>query len=118
MIGRISLHETLQEVLGQHELVFSPGFGKIKRVQATLHENLEALEVSLASPRYFLGFTQALAFPVGNNGSYTLLEGISIYMVLPTMLYGCETVMKRHESRLQTEMAYLRRVEGVTSLIE
>ena len=40
-------------------------------------------------------------------------------MVLPTMLYGCETwtVMKRHESRLQTtEMAYLRRVEGITRL--
>ena len=38
-------------------------------------------------------------------------------IVLPTMLYGSETwtVMKRHESRLgATEMAYLRRVEGVT----
>ena len=38
-------------------------------------------------------------------------------MVIPTMLYGSETwtVMKRHESRLgATEMAYLRRVVGVT----
>ena len=38
-------------------------------------------------------------------------------MVLPTMLYGCETwtVIKRHESRLQTtEKTYLRRVEWVT----
>ena len=40
-------------------------------------------------------------------------------IVLPTMLYGSETwtVMKRHESRLgATEMAYLRRVEGVTRM--
>ena len=40
-------------------------------------------------------------------------------IVLPTMLYGSETwtVMKRHTSRLGvTEMAYLRRVEGVTRI--
>ena len=40
-------------------------------------------------------------------------------IMLPTMLYGSETwtVMKRHESRLgATEMAYLRRVEGVTMM--
>ena len=40
-------------------------------------------------------------------------------MVIPTMLYGSETwtMMKRHESRLgATEMAYLRRVEGVTRI--
>ena len=38
-------------------------------------------------------------------------------MVIPTMLYGSETwtMMKRYESRLgATEMAYLRRVEGLT----
>ena len=38
-------------------------------------------------------------------------------MVIPTMLYGSEawTMMKRYENRLgATEMAYLRRVEGVT----
>ena len=36
-------------------------------------------------------------------------------MVIPTMLYGCETwtVMKRHESRQQEMgMAMLRRMEG------
>ena len=40
-------------------------------------------------------------------------------MVIPTMLYGSETwtVMKRHESRLgATEMAYMRRVVGVTRI--
>ena len=40
-------------------------------------------------------------------------------MVVPTLLYGCETwtIQKRHVSRLQvTEMRYLRRVEGVTKL--
>ena len=40
-------------------------------------------------------------------------------MVVPTLLYGCETwtILKCHESRLQaTEMRYLRRVEGVTKL--
>ena len=40
-------------------------------------------------------------------------------MVVPTLLYGCETwtIQKRHVSRLQvTEMRYLRRAEGVTKL--
>ena len=40
-------------------------------------------------------------------------------MVVPTLLYGCETwtIQKRHVSRLQaTEMRYLMRVEGVTKL--
>ena len=40
-------------------------------------------------------------------------------MVIPTMLYGSETwtMMKRHKSRLRaTEMAYLRRVVGVTRI--
>ena len=40
-------------------------------------------------------------------------------MVIPTMLYGCETwtVIKGHESRQQAmEMAQLRRMEGVTRL--
>ena len=40
-------------------------------------------------------------------------------IVLLTMLYGSETwtMMKRHDSRLgATEMAYLRRVEGVTRI--
>ena len=40
-------------------------------------------------------------------------------MVVPTLLYGCETwtVQKRQESRLQaTEMRFLRRVEGLTKL--
>ena len=40
-------------------------------------------------------------------------------MVIPTMLYGSETwiMMKRYESRLgTTEMAYLRRVEGVSRI--
>ena len=38
-------------------------------------------------------------------------------MVVPTLLYGCETwtIQKRHESKLQAfEMMCLRRVEGVT----
>ena len=38
-------------------------------------------------------------------------------MVVPTLLYGCETwtILKRHESKLQAfEMMCLRRVEGVT----
>ena len=38
-------------------------------------------------------------------------------MVVPTLLYGCETwrILKRHESKLQGfEMMCLRRVEGVT----
>ena len=42
-------------------------------------------------------------------------------MVVPTLLYGCETwtIQKRHVSRLQAaEMRYLRRVEGVTKLDE
>ena len=40
-------------------------------------------------------------------------------MVVPTLLYGCETwtVEKQHESRLlATELRYLRRVEGVMKL--
>ena len=40
-------------------------------------------------------------------------------IVIPTMLYGSETwtMMKRYESRLgTTEMAYLRRVEGVSRI--
>ncbi len=40
-------------------------------------------------------------------------------MVVPTLLYGCETwtIQKRHVSRLlAAEMRYLRRVEGVTKL--
>ena len=40
-------------------------------------------------------------------------------MVLPTMLYECETwtLRKKHESKLQAlEMRYLRRVEGVTQV--
>ena len=40
-------------------------------------------------------------------------------MVVPTLLYGCETwtIQKLHVSRLQVaEMRYLRRVEGVTKL--
>ena len=40
-------------------------------------------------------------------------------MMIPTMLYGSETwtMMKRYESRLETtEMAYLRRVEGVSRI--
>ena len=40
-------------------------------------------------------------------------------MVVPMLLYGCETwtIQKRHVSRLQAvEMRYLRRVEGVTKL--
>ena len=40
-------------------------------------------------------------------------------MVVSTLLYGCEnwTVQKRLESRLQeTEMRYMRRVEGVMKL--
>ena len=40
-------------------------------------------------------------------------------MVIPTMLYGSETwtMMKRYEIRLgATEMAYLRRVEGVSRI--
>ena len=38
-------------------------------------------------------------------------------MVVPTLLYGCETwtILKRHESKLQAfEMMCLRRVEEVT----
>ena len=38
-------------------------------------------------------------------------------MVVPTLLYGCETwtILKRHESKLQAfEMMSLRTVEGVT----
>ena len=38
-------------------------------------------------------------------------------MVVPTLLYGCETwtILKRHERKLQAfEMMCLRRVEGVT----
>ena len=41
------IQKTLQEVLGQHELVFSEGLGKIKGVQASLHVNPEA------QPRFY-----------------------------------------------------------------
>ena len=40
-------------------------------------------------------------------------------MVVPTLLYGSETLtlQKRHRSKIQTmEMRYLRKVEGVTRL--
>ena len=40
-----------------------------------------------------------------------------VTVVLPTILYGCETwtLQKSHEGKLQAlEMRYLRKVEGVT----
>ena len=42
-------------------------------------------------------------------------------LVVPTLLYGTETwtLQKRHKSKIQaTEMRYLRKVEGVTRLID